>query len=153
MKRDGGCISLWQDGMPGYKSKRISLSNKVFDVLIAGGGITGITTGLLLQRAGKSVMIAEAHNIGFGTTGGTTAHINNFFDSPYYQITKNFGENNSQLLAKAAHQALSLIKKHVKEFEIDCGYKELPGYLYSQNEKQTKELEDILEASQKLGID
>jgi glycine/D-amino acid oxidase-like deaminating enzyme/nitrite reductase/ring-hydroxylating ferredoxin subunit len=153
MKRDGASVSLWQDGMSDYKSKKISLSNKVFDVLIAGGGITGVTTGLLLQRAGKSVMIAEAHNIGFGTTGGTTAHINNFFDSPYYQVIKNFGEDKAQLLAKAAHQALSLIKKHVKEFEIDCGYKELPGYLYSQNEKQSKELEDILEASQKLGID
>src|SRR6266496_3170929 len=111
MKRDGASISLWQDGMPNYKSKRISLSNKVFDVLIAGGGITGITTGLLLQRAGKSVMIAEAHNIGFGTTGGTTAHINSFFDSPYNRIIKNFGEDNARLLTKAAHQALSLVKK------------------------------------------
>ena len=153
MKRDGASISLWQDGMPDYKSKRISLSNKVFDVLIAGGGITGITTGLLLQRAGKSVMIAEAHNIGFGTTGGTTAHINSFFDSPYNRIIKNFGEDNARLLAKAAYQALSLVKKHVKEFEIDCDYEELPGYLYSQDEKQSQELEDILEASQRIGID
>jgi glycine/D-amino acid oxidase-like deaminating enzyme/nitrite reductase/ring-hydroxylating ferredoxin subunit len=153
MKRDGASISLWQDGEPDYKTEIISLTNKTFDVLIVGGGITGITAGLLLQRAGKSVMIAEAHNIGFGTTGGTTAHINNFFDSPYDQVIKNFGEDKGKLLAKAAHQALSLIKKHVEEFEIACGYKELSGYVYSQDKKQSKELEDIFDASKKAGID
>ena len=153
MKRDGASISLWQDGMSEYKTKSTPSLNKIFDVLIVGGGITGITAGLLLQRAGKSVMIAEAHDIGFGATGGTTAHINTFFDSSYDQVIKNFGENNARLLAKAAHQALALIKNHVEEFDIDCGHKELSGYLYSKDKKQSKELEHILEASQKAGID
>lgn len=152
MKRDGNLVSLWQDKMSDYKTAKVPSLNKIFDVLIVGGGITGITTGLLLQRAGKSVMIAEAHNIGFGTTVGTTAHINSFFDTSYDVVIKKFGEDNASLLAKAALQALSLIKKHVEEFDIDCDYKVLSGYLYSQDEKQSKELEDIREASQKAGL-
>ena len=57
-----------------------------------GGGITGITTALLLQKAGKKCMIAEAKTIGFGTSGGTTAHLNTFMDSPYNEIEKILGK-------------------------------------------------------------
>ena len=52
MRRDGENISLWQQDMPDYQSRSFDI-NKVFDVVMVGGGITGITTGLLLQKAGK----------------------------------------------------------------------------------------------------
>ena len=73
MKRDGARHSLWQDTTPGIEEHSSTTNSTSFDVIIAGAGITGLTTGLLLQKAGKSVLIAEAHSIGFGTTGGITA--------------------------------------------------------------------------------
>ncbi len=154
MKRDGATVSIWQDGIPDYKTtKKDKPTNNDFDVVIVGAGMTGITTGLLLQKAGKKVMIAEAKSIGFGTTGGTTAHLNSFMESPYSQIVRNFGEKNALLVSKAARQALDLIKKHVEEYKIDCGYREVPGYIYAQDEKQVKELDEIFEAFKKLGQD
>ncbi len=154
MKRDGACNSLWQDTTDTFNGKKNSVAaNELYDVVIAGAGITGITTGLLLQKAGKSVMIAEAQNIGFGTTGGTTAHLNSFTETPFHLISRNFGEKNAQLTARALRQALDLIKQNVKEYHIDCGYKELPGYLYAKDEKECKELDAILEGSQKAGVE
>lgn len=155
MKRDGACTSLWQHKMPDYNSKEKNdkQTSKYFDVVIVGGGITGITTGLLLQKAGKSVLIAEAHSIGFGTTGGTTAHLNSFMEAPFTQLIKNFGEDNTRLVAKAARRALELIKKHVDEYKIDCGHKEVPGYIYAQDEKQVKELDEIIEGFEKMGVE
>ncbi|MBC7874148.1 MAG: FAD-dependent oxidoreductase [Ferruginibacter sp.] len=153
MKRDGACTSLWQSKMPDYKTQSTNtLTNKYFDVVIVGGGITGITTGLLLQKAGRSVLIAEAHSIGFGTTGGTTAHLNSFMEVPFTQLIKNFGEENARLAAKAARHALELIKRHVEEYAIDCGYKEVPAYIYAQDEKQVQELDDIFEGFEKIGV-
>src|SRR5258706_16447448 len=121
MNRDGKNESLWQVGTPDFDSRNeIPLRDELYDVVIAGGGITGITTGLLLKKAGKSVLIAEAHSLGFGTTGGTTAHLNSFLETPYNDIIHKFGEKNAQLVAKASRQALDLIKKHVAEYKIDC---------------------------------
>src|SRR3982750_1609872 len=100
MKRDGACKSLWQSTTDDYVGDENKGSQQTFDVIIAGGGITGLTTGLLLQKAGKSVLIAEAKSIGFGTTGGTTAHLNTMMDTPYATMEKNFGENNTQTVAK-----------------------------------------------------
>ena len=152
MKRDGACTSLWQDTVNDFTAQQKGLSTQTFDVLIVGGGITGVTTGLLLQKAGKNCLIAEAHNLCFGTTGGTTAHLNTFFDNTYDQIVKDFGEHNAQLVAKATWQSLDLFKQHVQEYAIDCGYEEKDGYVYAQDDQQAEQLQKLFEASRQAGV-
>ena len=122
MKRDGALHSLWQDTTPEMNTMNGTSASKNFDVVIVGAGMTGITTGLLLQKAGKSVLVAEAHNIGFGTSGGTTAHLNTVMDNPYNVIQQKFGEKDAQIVATAIKAALDLIRKNVKEYNIDCGF-------------------------------
>ena len=153
MQRDGALTSLWQYQMPAYEANEAAAMDVVFDVIIVGGGITGITTALQLQKAGKKCLIAEAHTIGFGTSGGTTAHLNTFMDSSYADIEKNFGEQNAQLVLKAAIAAIDLVKNNVDAYNIDCGFSELPGYVYSKDDEQTAELDKIFEASLKAGCD
>lgn len=153
MKRDGTRKSLWQDKMPDYISKTQSIGDKIFDVLIVGGGVTGIITALQLQKAGVQCVVAEAHNLCFGTTGGTTAHLNTFFDTTYSDIQSKFGEDSAQLVVKATNQALGLYHNNIEEYGIDCGYEQKDGYLYSQDEQQTEELQKIFEASKKAGAD
>jgi glycine/D-amino acid oxidase-like deaminating enzyme len=153
MKRDGFKTSLWQHQIPDYISKAKTLRKKDFDVLIVGGGVTGIATALQLQKSGLQCIVAEANNLCFGTTGGTTAHLNTFLDNDYSRIEKDFGEEGAQLIAKATSQALDLYHANVEEYNIDCGYEQKDGYLYSQDEKQTEELNKIFEASKKAGVD
>jgi glycine/D-amino acid oxidase-like deaminating enzyme/nitrite reductase/ring-hydroxylating ferredoxin subunit len=153
MQRDGALTSLWQYKMPEYVSQKYSFTDEIFDVLIVGGGITGICTALQLQKAGKKCILAEAHTIGFGTSGGTTAHLNTFMDNSYAQIAKDFGEDNAHLVASAAREALDLVKKNIGYYNIDCDYSEQEGFLFSQDEKQTKELDEIYDASQKAGCE
>lgn len=152
MNRDGALTSLWQDAMPEYKSKDILDYDVLYDVIIAGGGITGITTGLLLQKAGKKCLIAEANNICFGTTGGTTAHLNTTMDTTYAEIAKNFGDENAKLVAKAAKDAIALIKRNIEEYNISCGFEETTAYLYSQDEDQTKDLKEIHDSCMEVGV-
>ncbi len=152
MQRDGSLFSVWQAGMPDYLSKNNDFPSHEFDVAIVGGGITGISTALQLQKAGKKCIVLEAFNMGFGTTGGTTAHINTFFDTPYATIVKDFSLQDAALAAKAAKSAIALIKRNISEYNIDCGFKELTGYIFSTNDKQTKELEDNVEACKKIGV-
>jgi glycine/D-amino acid oxidase-like deaminating enzyme/nitrite reductase/ring-hydroxylating ferredoxin subunit len=152
MNRDGNCTSLWQDSTPSFDLSYELKGNEEFDVLIVGAGITGITTGLLLQKAGTKCIIAEARNLCFGTTGGTTAHLNTFLDTSYDQIIKKFSEEDAKLVAQSAKAAINLIKQNIKEFSIDCAFEEAPGYLFSINEDQSKELEKLVEAANKVGV-
>ncbi|HEY0058728.1 MAG TPA: FAD-dependent oxidoreductase [Flavisolibacter sp.] len=152
MKRDGLQASLWQE-MPEYTTNGASIPSQPIDVVIVGGGITGITTALLLQQSGKSCLVAEAQTLCFGTTGGTTSHLNTFLDTSYKDIKDDFGESNAQLVAKATRQALDLVKHHVTNYAIDCGYEEKDGFVYAQNEEQTDNLNDILQCSKNAGVD
>ncbi len=62
--RDGNTTSLWQSHANGFKPTLVSDQRK-FDVAIAGAGITGLTTGLLLQRLGKSGIVFDSLHIEF----------------------------------------------------------------------------------------
>lgn len=153
IQRDGANISLWQNGMAIYRPVNDPDSNLIYDVVIVGGGITGVSTGLLLQKAGKKCLIIEANNLCFGTTGGTTAHLNTLLDTPYTTIIRNFGKENASLVAKAAKGAIELIRANVEDYKIDCGLEEACAYLFSQTNEQTEELDEIHEACVDVGLD
>lgn len=150
-RRDGKNTSLWQKSadMP---VSRGSESGEIYDVLIVGGGITGLTTAFNLQRAGKKCLLVESHNLGFGTTGGTSAHLNTFLDATYPEIDSDFGKEASKKLAAAAKKMIDTIKSNIDELGIDADFQYRDGYLFSQNDKETKQLKEILTSSQEAGV-
>lgn len=151
ISRDGSHISLWQDNKRETFQSQYSWDEKA-DIIIVGAGITGITTALLLQKSGKKCIILEAQNIGYGTTGGTTAHLNTLLDTPYSTIIKNFGEDNARLVARAAEDALIHIHQNINQYQIDCGYEKCKAFLFSQDESQNKELQEILDACKTMDL-
>jgi glycine/D-amino acid oxidase-like deaminating enzyme/nitrite reductase/ring-hydroxylating ferredoxin subunit len=151
--RDGACTSIWQDSIEPYQPANQADTAKTYDVAIIGGGITGLSTAWLLQKAGKQCILLEAKNIGFGTTGGTTAHINTVLDTPYYTMEKNFGEDNAKLVAQAAQDAISLIKQNISDLNIDCAFQEKDGYTFAETEEQARELDKMYESCRKVGVD
>ncbi len=151
MQRDGANKSIWQN-LPRYISKNTNPQSD-YDVVIVGGGITGITTALLLQTSGKNCLVAEAKNIGFGTTSGTTAHLNTILDLTYAEIENKFGEENTKIVLSAAMEAINIAESNVRKYNIDCDFEERTGYLFSTDAKQTKKLEDAFTASKKAGCD
>lgn len=151
VSRDGARISLWQSTVDRYIPTS-KVSDKTYDVAIVGGGITGLTLSLLLQQNGIKCIVFEAESLGFGTTGGTTAHLNTLLDTPYTTIIKDFGMDNAKLVASAARAAIELIKENIDRYEIECEFEETPGYVFSQTDDQQKELEDLFEACIEVGI-
>ena len=152
MKRDGRLESLWQSETALF-GHEIRSKDVEFDVVIAGAGITGVTTALMLQRKGLKCVIAEASNMGFGTTGGTTAHLNNFFDASYDKVINDFGLEKARLLANGAHEVLETIRQNVEEQGIDCDYSPRSAYLFSLDEEQEKNLDSLVEGSIEAGIE
>ncbi|MHA4844208.1 FAD-dependent oxidoreductase [Flavitalea antarctica] len=150
--RDTLLNSLWQDSAEPYESVKTASVSEIYDVIIVGGGITGLTTALLLQQAGKNCLLIEAENLCYGTTGGTTAHLNTLLDTPYTTITKNFSKDAAKLVAQATAEAIDLVRKNIADHGIDCEFEDAAAYLYAENEEQDKELKDIVEASVEAGL-
>jgi glycine/D-amino acid oxidase-like deaminating enzyme/nitrite reductase/ring-hydroxylating ferredoxin subunit len=153
IERDGALISLWQDSVMPYVTRNKAPKNKKFDVIIVGGGITGISTALLLQKASIRTCVIESHHICFGTTSGTTAHLNTVMDTPYFKIQKNFGKEKAERVAQSAEKALHLIKSNISTYRINCGFENNEAYLFSANKEQTEELEQIGRACLEVNLD
>ncbi|RZM10694.1 MAG: FAD-binding oxidoreductase, partial [Pedobacter sp.] len=151
-RRDGDAVSAWQKVSKPDLGHSIT-DDGIYDALIIGGGITGLTTALLLQLKGNKCAVIEAHQIGYGTTGGTTAHFNTFLDTTYPEIEQDFGEKEAKLVAQSTKDSLALITQLIGQFNIDCDFEFKDAYLYSENEKESKLLDEILESSKKAGID
>ncbi|MGE5395278.1 MAG: FAD-dependent oxidoreductase [Candidatus Saccharibacteria bacterium] len=151
MKRDGNTTSIWQHDIPSYPSGAQNLPAQA-DVVIVGGGITGLSTALKLHLSGQSCVVIEAREIGFGTTGGTTCHLNTMMDTPYYQIKNDFGEDNAKRVFKLTSQAIAMAQGYVEQFSINCGFSRKRAFLYSQDKEQSKELNRIVISAKDAGV-
>ncbi|RZL97859.1 MAG: FAD-binding oxidoreductase, partial [Pedobacter sp.] len=106
-----------------------------------------------LQKAGKKCLILEARNIGYGTTGGTTAHLNTLLDTPYTTIRKNFNADAAKLVADEARDAINWVQHNIAENNIDCGFEYCSAYLFAQDDKEVKELDEIVSATNDAGVE
>ncbi len=149
--RDGENISPWQQGVD-FEDKPGVTETQTYDVLIVGAGITGLSTALLLQKAGKICIVADAYEPGFGTTGGTSAHINTFADTTYKEAGSAFGEDGAQLFADAVNAGFDLIKTNIKRYQIDCDYEDKTGYLFAETDDEVKQLDDVYEGLQQVKV-
>lgn len=123
------------------------------DVAIIGGGITGISTAYNLARAGKSVAVLEAMQVGMGTTGSSTGNLY----SPTGQlhtIASKHNDETMQTVATSRVTAVDFIEQRVKEFNIDCEFVRVPWYYFTTKEdtSKNKQIENELEAAKKAGL-
>src|SRR5690554_5119090 len=92
--------SLWtaSRNIPEYQSLHEDIQ---VDVVIVGGGITGITSGYLLANEGLKVAILEADQLLNGTTGHTTAKVTAQHGLIYDEFITNFGKSKAKLYYEA----------------------------------------------------
>ncbi|MBO9676044.1 MAG: FAD-dependent oxidoreductase [Sphingobacteriaceae bacterium] len=150
--RDGQTESPWQSSLNRQIQPNAAENGVIYDTLVVGGGITGVTTAFLLQKSGQKCVLAEAHQLGFGTTGGTTAHLNTFFDTTYPEINSAFGTEAATMMATAAKNVIDFIKANIDTLDIDADFEYKDAYLFSQNEKETDQLQEILSAAKQAGV-
>ncbi|HIU12970.1 MAG TPA: FAD-dependent oxidoreductase [Candidatus Fimiplasma intestinipullorum] len=92
------------------------------DVVIIGGGMTGILLGYFLKQAGKHSILLEADRIGMGHTGHSTGkisalhHLAEYVSLPFEKARAFFSD---QLESVEKYAEL------VKMLQIDCGFKRI----------------------------
>src|SRR5437868_1400490 len=126
--------------------------NVTVAVAVVGGGITGITAGLLLARAGRRVAVVEARRIGKGETGKTTAHLTEVLDVPFHTLLSRFGASGASLAAAGQRAAIERIAAFTNECAIDCDFQRVPGYAIAETAGERAALEREAVAARRLGL-
>ncbi|MCM1115833.1 MAG: FAD-dependent oxidoreductase [Clostridium sp.] len=117
------------------------------DVLIIGGGITGILTAYLLKQKGVNYILVEKDRICSKTTGNTTAKITVQHGLIFDKLLNTFGKEQTKLYLEANQAAFDMYANLCAY--IDCDYEIKDNYVYSKNDRA--KLEKEMEALDKIG--
>ncbi|PYR79268.1 MAG: FAD-dependent oxidoreductase [Acidobacteria bacterium] len=101
------------------------------DVVVVGGGITGLTAAFLLTRAGRSVAVLERDRCARIDTGHTSAHVTMVTDMRLSDLVKSFGRDHAQAVWDAGLAAIAQIDDIVRSEAIDCGFAWVPNYVHA----------------------
>ena len=109
------------------------------EVLIIGGGITGILCAYFLQERGIPYILVEGRSVCGGVTKNTTAKITSQHGLIYDKLLKSAGAEMARMYLEANQNA---VKKY---FELcrgmDCHFEEKTNYIYSLDDRRKLEKE------------
>jgi len=143
--------SLWLDGIPSTPRAAEPPEDPV-DVAVIGGGITGITTALLLKRAGARVAVIEAVTVGSGVTGATTAKVTALQSTVLSTIRSRHGDDAAGVYAQASKAAVERVAELAAELAPDCDAARRPAYTYAAAESEMDSVRGELEATTVAGL-
>lgn len=104
-----------------YNNRYTSLDKNVeADVCIVGGGFTGVATALELAERGYSVVLLEAHKIGWGASGRNGGQMIRGIGHDLECFRKAIGQEGIDAITEMGFEANQIVIDRVKKYSIDC---------------------------------
>jgi glycine/D-amino acid oxidase-like deaminating enzyme/nitrite reductase/ring-hydroxylating ferredoxin subunit len=143
--------SYWRESVdiPSFEPLKEDLE---VDVVVVGGGLTGIVSANLLIQEGLSVALIEASRVLNGTTGHTTAKITAQHQLFYHEMIQHMGKTKARLYYEANKKAMDFYQETAKKLNIDCDLSVQDAYVYATTDTSVTKLEKEYEAYTTLGI-
>ena len=148
-------VSYWNDSASISRFPRLD-QDLTTDVVVVGGGLTGLTTAYLLKRAGHRVVVLERDRCAQVDTGHTTAHLTCVTDTRLTELVRSFGEDHARAIWDAGLAAIARIDESVRTEGIDCDFSWVPAYLHARPDptgNDVKQLQDEATLAADLGFD
>jgi glycine/D-amino acid oxidase-like deaminating enzyme/nitrite reductase/ring-hydroxylating ferredoxin subunit len=144
--------SYWFETAGGMIPRYSPLQSSIeVDVAILGGGITGLTAAAALKQAGQHVAVLEAEEIGAGTTGFTSGHLDATTDFPLAQMVFDFGQSAAGTVTAATRDAIDQIERRCLAWP-DCEFRRIPSYQFTESADGLSGLQSQCAAARKLGF-
>jgi gamma-glutamylputrescine oxidase len=98
------------------------------DVVVIGGGYTGLSAALELAESGFRVVVLEAGTIGSGASGRNGGQICTGFSPGQSRLVSQLGKSDALKCFAIAEDSKRLIEQRITKYKIDCGLQW--GYLH-----------------------
>lgn len=121
------------------------------DVVVVGAGVAGLATALCLAQDGRQVLVVDRQGVGEGESLRTTAHLASALDDRFYNLARWHGKDGARLAAASHAAAIDWIEDFVGSTAGECGFRRVPGYLFSHDGK-TSRLEQECDAAFEAGL-
>src|SRR2546423_6383076 len=100
-------LSYWHETAGELTSHYPTLETDIdVDIAILGGGITGLTAAAHLQQSGRRVAVLESGQIGSGTSGFTSGHLDATTDFDLSKMIFEYGQAAASVVTTATREAI-----------------------------------------------
>jgi len=123
------------------------------DVAVIGGGITGALVAHRFVREGIHVILVEGREIGFGSTGASTALIQYEIDSHLCQLIDQVGEAHAVRSYELCQDAVRGIERLATEGGDNCGYQRKKSLYLASRARDRRLLQEEWAARRRAGIE
>lgn len=142
-------LSVWRGTAPASGFAPLA-GDASAEVLIIGGGITGLTLALLLAQQGRQVTVLEAAEIGSGSTGNSTGNLYVTLSQGLSQVVSRWDADVATQVVTQRRAAMEFIERLAQQGG-DFGFRRCPLVRYAQTPQHQEEVTRELETLSKLG--
>ncbi len=141
--------SLWLDNSAALPDD--ALPEEPVDEIVVGAGITGLTTALLLARAGRRVAVVEARHVGAVATGNTTAKVSLLQGTKYSQVLRYQSKDVASAYVEANREGQGWLLRFCDDHGV--GVQRRPAFTYAASEGELSTVRKEYDAAKSLGLD
>jgi glycine/D-amino acid oxidase-like deaminating enzyme len=143
----------WHATMPRLSADSQRPLPEEADVVVVGGGYTGIAAARRLAQQGAAVALVEARTIGWGASTRNGGIVHPGYHWGPAQLVRRYGAETGQELYRETLDGYALLKQVIADEEIDCEFRET-GYLeVAYAPSHLRELEDAHRSLAAVGVD
>lgn len=111
----------WWEASPPPRIEPGPLPDSV-DVLVIGSGYTGLHAALATARGGRSTLVLDAEDAGWGCSTRNGGQISTSVKPKFDELSARHGAERAYAILKEGHDALAWIGRFVAEEGIDCDF-------------------------------
>lgn len=142
--------SIWLDRADTFTTDPFEPGSS-YDTVVAGAGLTGLVTALLLARSGQKVLVLEARFPGAVTTGNTTAKVSLLQGTFLSQLARQYSQKQVQAYVDGNREGQAWLLRYLDENGVP--YQRRDAYTYAASPQGTEKLREEVSAGTTAGLD
>jgi glycine/D-amino acid oxidase-like deaminating enzyme len=110
------------------------------DVAIVGAGITGLNAALVLARAGRSVVVLDADDLGRGASTRNAGYVGRSLKHSFADLMRRGGTAYAVAVYREMQAAFDAVVERVHSEQIECGFKICGRLVLTKRQRQYDDL-------------
>lgn len=131
--------TIWKNNTKNNITDKLK-ENIETDILIIGGGITGLSCAYHLKNKGYKITLVEQNKIGQSFSAHSSGKLTYLQDNIYSKIKNIYDNKTAYLYYQAQKEAIELVKDIIIENNIKCDFENNSSYLFAQTKKGIKKI-------------
>ncbi len=110
------------------------------DVVIVGSGYTGLCAALPVARAGRTTLVLDAEDAGWGCSTRNGGQVSTSIKPGFDDLALLHGDERAFAMVKEGHNALNFLEAHIQSENIGCGWSRVGRFSGAHNSTQYEAL-------------